>query len=767
MANCVFQFMCSCLCYKNVISKKPFLSIIIVLLPYIVFSQPGSNDLTFNPGTGTNNQVWAVTVQPDGKIILGGTFTSYNGTSCNNIVRINSDGSIDQGFNPSGSGANFTVWHITLQPDGKILIGGYFSTYNGVTRIRIARLNQNGTLDNTFNPGSGPNSQVYIIAVQPDGKILVGGNFTVCNGVQCNRLVRLNSNGSVDTGFDTQVGATDQIRAIVVQNDGKILIGGAFTSYNGISRNRYARLNSDGTLDTGFDIGNGFNTTVHAIAVQSDSKILAGGQFTDYNGTTSNLIARLNNDATIDTSFNPGSGANDAVRKIAVQNDGKIVVVGYFTVFSGVNRNSIVRLNPDASIDMSFDPGPGADNYMYSIDIMDNGRIVVGGEFTYYDWLSRGRVTRICNCTVDQPGNISGNTAVCQGSLQTYSITPVLGATSYTWSLPNGWSGNSDSISITTIAGNSGGVISVIANGDTCCNSSAQTLNITEPPIPNVAVCLVSVDSASTHNIIYWDKPITTVIDSFFIYREVTTNNFIKIASQPYDSLNEYHDYTANPNITSYKYKVSVLDTCNNESELSDYHHTIHLQNLGSGNLQWSLYDIENASNPVTLYRVYRDDFGTNDFSPISSTIPGGNATFTDVNYASFPSARYVVDVDWNIICSVFQTAVTTTRSNLRTQLDTTDGINEILENLITVYPNPADEKITIEFPSTMKISTVELVNTVGQIVYREPALPAAGKNNFSDKTKKQIAVEGFAEGVYTLCVYTNNGKVMKKVILQ
>lgn len=153
----------------------------LLLASATVFGQAGACDLTFDPGTGANSSVNAIAVQPDGKILIGGAFYKYNGVVQYRIARLNSDGSLDPAFD-SGSGPVGWVYSMALQPDGKILIGGDFMSYDGTPRNRVARLNSDGSLDLSFNPGTGVAGtiQQYIgvsaIAVQPDGKILIGGN---------------------------------------------------------------------------------------------------------------------------------------------------------------------------------------------------------------------------------------------------------------------------------------------------------------------------------------------------------------------------------------------------------------------------------------------------------------------------------------------------------------------------------------------------------------------------------------------------------------
>ncbi|MBP1750267.1 MAG: hypothetical protein H6Q52_2806 [Deltaproteobacteria bacterium] len=158
------------------------------------------------------------------------------------------------GFDPN---ANYTVLSIVPQKDnGKILIGGWFTTIGGVTRNRIARLNADGSLDTTFNPNA--SDRVWYIALQADGKMVIGGDFTTIGGVTRNRIARLNADGSLDTTFNPNV--NDSVDSIALQEDGKVLIGGKFTSVGGVTRNNIARLNADGSLDTAWSSG-AFSTT--------------------------------------------------------------------------------------------------------------------------------------------------------------------------------------------------------------------------------------------------------------------------------------------------------------------------------------------------------------------------------------------------------------------------------------------------------------------------------------------------------------------------
>ncbi|MHC9539738.1 MAG: carboxypeptidase regulatory-like domain-containing protein [Vulcanimicrobiota bacterium] len=374
----------------------------------------GNLDLTFNVGgSGASNTVISITVQGDGKILIGGLFTSYNDTTCSQgIIRLESSGTLDATFNTGGDGANLCVTNINLQNDGKILIGGSFGSYNGTTCGNITRLNSDGTIDDTFNlGGAGANDQVTSLAVLVDGKIIIGGSFTSYNGSIS--FVKLKGNGTLDSAFNPgNSGKEGSIRSLAMQVDGKIIIGGSFSSYNGTVCNNITRLNSDGTIDAIFNPGGaGTNGLINSIAVQNDGKIIIGGSFSSYNGTVCNNITRLNSDGTIDAIFNPGgTGANGLINSIAVQNNGKIIIGGSFSSYNGTACNNITRLNSDGTIDTTFNPGgSGANTWIKSVALNNDGKILILGYFTGYNGTSCGMIARLNNDgTLDATFNQGG-----------------------------------------------------------------------------------------------------------------------------------------------------------------------------------------------------------------------------------------------------------------------------------------------------------------------------------------------------------------------
>jgi len=322
------------------------------------FNYSRGADYQFSYGNGASGTVYTTSVQSDGKIIIGGLFTFYNGTARNCIARLNTDGSLDATFN-IGTGANSCVNSTSVQADGKIIIGGYFTSYNGTSRNRIARLNADGNLDVTFNPGTGANSCVNSTSVQADGKIIIGGVFTAFNGKFSNRIARLNHNGSLDNTFNPGTGANNWIYATALQADSKILIGGVFSSYNRFAKNCIARLNVDGSLDSNFNLGTGANGVIRSIALQTDGKIIIGGSFSSYNGTEQNHIARLNTNGSLDTSFNYKTEVQSIsmVHSISLQQNENIIIAGEVMENSYTySNNNIIRLYGSTSCTIPSNP---------------------------------------------------------------------------------------------------------------------------------------------------------------------------------------------------------------------------------------------------------------------------------------------------------------------------------------------------------------------------------------------------------------------------
>lgn len=334
----------------------------------------GDVDLSFDPGSGVSGTVNTIAVQPDGKVLIGGPLTFSNGTNGYGSARLHANGSVDSAFVPRSFdpaigylGFPYDYRALTafaVQPDGKVLVAAYYyeqydceewgCRYN--YRFSITRHYADGTRDLNFEPTVQntypPDLEVVsALGMQSDGKIVVGGRFASIKGVTRSGLARLTASGSLDTNFVGQVPLYHTASAVVVQPNDKLMI----VSTAGGGMGRLARLNANGSPDLGFNPGpiignpNGYYPDLSSVAVQSDGKVLISGSFTNVSGTTRNRIARLHADGSLDGSFNAGTGANDAVRSIALQSDGKLLIGGDFTTVNGVVRPHLARLFGDAT----------------------------------------------------------------------------------------------------------------------------------------------------------------------------------------------------------------------------------------------------------------------------------------------------------------------------------------------------------------------------------------------------------------------------------
>lgn len=354
---------------------------------YPLYSNPNYNPNASFLGSA-NNILRNIQIQSDGKIIIGGWFGFVSGLNANYLARLNPDGTRDTSFM---GGFDSTTRAIKILTDGKILVGGQITQYyedpftsswqqTGINIGYLAKLNSDGTLDSTFDIGQGFNDSVSALHVYTDGKFLAAGDFTDFNGTTANRIIRLNSDGTIDPSFNSGTGFNGRVNDVFVQSDGKILVGGWFTEYNGESSNRIIRLNPDGSRDTTFNIGTGFNNRTVVIKVDGNGKILVGGQYGSFNGVSAGNLIRLNPDGSRDTSFDIGTGFNSGANIVKIQPDGKILVGGQFVSFNGDSSvRYIVRLNSDGSLDEKFDKSIGFEinNWVRKIQLQGD-KILVG-----------------------------------------------------------------------------------------------------------------------------------------------------------------------------------------------------------------------------------------------------------------------------------------------------------------------------------------------------------------------------------------------------
>ena len=427
----------------------------------------GSYDSTFNIGSGFNTTVTKIFIDINKKIYVTGGFSTYNGDAYHRIISLNSGittnlinqktsfntfdntyvkdiklsgnnlsitkgdveqlldifscdfdiitsldindyipvcttefinnyGTVDHSFNMPGDLTDTSTYRlntIAIQNDDKIIIGGNFNSYLGNTVYRLLRFFPNGEIDNSFNIGTGPSGEVNDVTIDNNQKIIVTGSFINFNSNSSSRIARIQLNGSYDstfvvgTGFNSLFGG-DNINNIktYVRSTDEIICIGNFSTYNGDASNRIVQILDNGTRDTTFNIGNGFNANVRGLVIQNDGKIIVVGRFTEYRSTAINRIVRINTNGTIDGTFNVGTGLNNAdAYSIGIQSDGKIIVSGNFNQYNGNTANNIVRINTDGSYDNTF-VGSTYFNFISNnakLKIVEDDKIIISRVTTY------------------------------------------------------------------------------------------------------------------------------------------------------------------------------------------------------------------------------------------------------------------------------------------------------------------------------------------------------------------------------------------------
>ena len=369
------------------------------------FLASGALDTNFVPPV-INGNVRAAVLQGSGasaKLIIGGIFDKVAGVIRYGVARLDAaTGAFDSSFTPS---TNDWAYALALQSDGKLIVG-----YGGSIR-RVDGIN--GAADSTFSGGSFDNT-AYAVAIDASGRVLVGGDFTSYDGSVVNRVIRLSSAGVLDTAFSAAVGTTlsSGVRSLAIYpgaagtgNGGKIVIGGNFT---GTTRSYLTRLNDDGSVDAGFmAVGTGFNSNVNSIVIQTDGRLLVGGQFTSISGgatsataTTRNRIARLDGTTGLVESFYPADGLNSTVNGLALTTDGKVVLAGGFSTLGSATRIGVARIDgTTGALDSTLTAILRMPALVNAVVPVAGGKYVVTGDFNWANQVAVGRLARIDGAT--------------------------------------------------------------------------------------------------------------------------------------------------------------------------------------------------------------------------------------------------------------------------------------------------------------------------------------------------------------------------------
>lgn len=367
--------------------------------------------------------------------------------------------------------------------------------------------------------------------------------------------------------------------------------------------------------------------------------------------------------------------------------------------------------------------------------------------------------------TVNQLPTVVANSSpsgpVCMGTPITLYGSGT--ATTYTWSggITNGVAFPATS-GIYTVTG---------TDGNNCSNTN--TISVSAPAANAPAICMVTVDSLSINNIIIWDKTTFQNADTFFIYRDTANNNFCRVGKVPYSALSQFIDtarsisaVNGDPNITTYRYKLAYVDTCGNMSPLSPFHNTIYHYNSGSLFL-WNAYQIEGQTIPVpglSQYQLRRDNLGGTGNYVTAATAGASSTQINDPQYATYQmTADWRVETVWSIACtptarqaSGVQGTVVKSKSNISN--NRTTHINKILDQLISIYPNPTNGKMQVRFNLNVRGKVIlKVYSSLGNEVY------SVSLTNPTEDVP--VDLSAFDGGIYTVQLVTDAGSISKRII--
>jgi len=635
-------------------------------------------------------------------------------------------GSLDTAFDPD-EGPDFYVNTTLPLSNGKILIAGAFSEYNAVSRKGIARINADGTLDASFDPGTGipvvsgmTTIAINHMVLQSDGKILIGGFFDTYNDIAKKNMVRLEADGAMDASFTLDARVVGTIKSIVIQPDAKIVITGSFT-VNG-SRKGIARLNQDGTLDESFNsyiVGaNNRTPDFFCSLLQPDGKILVGGS-SDATSTTFLKVARLNSDGTRDTSFTPmiytststPVNTGGTVFSLALLPDGKIIVGGgYNQIFGTVTKNNFARLNANGTLDTAFNTGTGTGTSILSriksIALQLDGKMIIAGEFLVYNGTSRKGIARInANGTLDASFAVgTGITSSSGQSVNLFEDGSILLAGNFT-TYNNTTRNRIAKISVRTI-----NVTSLSETGPFCAGASFD-VNYAPVGTYNLDNIFTAQLSDASGN---FSSP--TNIGTFSSAVAGTIN-----ATIPQNTL------------AGTGYKIRIVST----------------SPIATGDIHTASITINATASPIaTLTQDFTTGQTLADFS-----ITGQNIKWYDSPSGGneLPSSQLIVAGMSYYASQTINGCESPTRTKVIAGIDLSTDTFET--NQLQYYPNPVGAVLNLRFSEA--INSITVYNLLGQQVFRA--------NPNTNETK--IDVSSLTSGTYIMKVVSGNNSKIVKII--
>jgi uncharacterized delta-60 repeat protein len=578
------------------------------------WAAPGQVDETFEPSGVSVTSLRAVGLTPLGGVLIGGALAATNAQlhRIESVALLGPDGILNASFGAPGLLSRATA--LVVAGDGTVVAAGLET--NGLNSV-VRRLTATGALDGTLDHGisGGVSPWVYALARQSDGRTLVSGLFTRVDGLPRTNLFRIHTDGTLDESFKTNFTSGGGILALAQQADGKILVGGYFTNVLGVARRGLARLQLDGTVDTTFNIGTGVQGMVKAISVQADGRILIGGHFYSVQGVLRQGIARLTSSGALDMTFDPHTGAElvdgdespdgPSVNAIAIQGDGRIVVAGQFATFGGAVRSNLARLAWDGSVDENFNPGAGTDGTIHALSIDADGEVIVAGDFTQANHVPRSGVARFQNdgTLPVLPTILTSPTSqtVTLGKPATFTVlakgTPAL---RYQWlksGLPIPGQTNDTMILSSSQFSDAGLYRAKVSNMAGTVNSGSATLTVHPPPVapvitenPTGSMVLLG-DAVSMSSAATGTRPVTWQwrLGNAMVYG--ATNDTLNLTSVTRFDAGNYTARASNSagSATSGSANISVIEPLVNQTVRSgtNVSFTVRTFGLGAFTYQW------------------------------------------------------------------------------------------------------------------------------------------------------------------------------------
>jgi N-acetylneuraminic acid mutarotase len=388
---------------------------------------------------GSGGEVNALAIDGQGRVYVGGDFTQAGGVSANNVARFdpeaNSWSALGTGANNGVSDTSFSerVNALAIDRQGRVYVGGRFTRAGEVSANRVARFDPQANSWSALGTGANngisgdetsfPGPSVSALAVDEQGRVYVGGDFTQAGGVSARSVARFdpatNSWSALGAGVSFSLGSGGEVNALAIDGQGRVYVGGRFTRAGGVSANNVARFdpqaNSWSALGTGAN--NGVSGSVNALAVDGQGLVYVGGRFAQAVGVSASSVARFNPATNSWSALGTGggSGTNDIVRALAVDGQGRVYVGGLFTQAGGVSANSVARFDPATNSWSTL--GTGANNGVTGLPILGipdlplppdfvlpgivgalavdgQGNVYVGGAFTRAGGVSANNVAR-------------------------------------------------------------------------------------------------------------------------------------------------------------------------------------------------------------------------------------------------------------------------------------------------------------------------------------------------------------------------------------